>query len=120
MIKNSPNPPITDSTSPYDSFEPNKLHEAAERALDFHLPPSSDIKPKPNPPSPHIFTIIDGIDTERLLVNLSETLASANAMVSDLAFGLEGSRRHFALGIQQMIELGELLANRALDNVDPR
>ena len=100
MIKDSPNPPGIESTSPYDSFEPNK--------------------PKLNPPSPHIFTIIDGIDTERLLVNLSETLASANAMVSDLAFGLEGSRRHIALGIQQMIELGELLANRALDNVDPR
>ncbi len=55
-----------------------------------------------------------------LLANLSETLASANAMVSDLAFGLEGSRRHVALGILQLIELSVLLANRALDNVDPR
>ena len=38
----------------------------------------------------------------------------------DLTFDLEGSRRHFALGVQQMIELSELLANRALDIVDPR
>jgi hypothetical protein len=34
-----------------------------------------------------------------LLANLSENLASANAMISDLAFDLEGSRRHVALGI---------------------
>ncbi|CAN1596423.1 protein of unknown function [Pseudomonas mediterranea] len=41
-------------------------------------------------------------------------------MACDLAFDLDGSRRHVALGIQQLIELGGLLANRALDNVDPR
>ncbi|WP_335943668.1 DUF6124 family protein [Pseudomonas sp. G166] len=58
------------------------------------------------------------IDT--LLANLSETLASANAMLNDLAFGLEGSRRHVALGVAQMIELGTLLANKALDRVELR
>ncbi len=63
---------------------------------------------------------MEGIDAESLLANLSETLASANAMASDLAFDLKGSRRHVALGLQQLIELGELLANRALDTVDPR
>ncbi|XXD82332.1 hypothetical protein J3P95_10415 [Pseudomonas sp. Z5-35] len=52
--------------------------------------------------------------------NLSETLASANAMVTDLAFDLDGSRRHIALGIQQLIELSAMLANRALDNVEAR
>jgi hypothetical protein len=41
-------------------------------------------------------------------------------MVSNLAFDPEGSRRHIALGIQQLIELSLLLANRVLDNVDPR
>jgi hypothetical protein len=41
-------------------------------------------------------------------------------MLSDLAFDLEGSRRHFALGVQQMIELSEMLANRALDIVKLR
>src|SRR3546814_13432624 len=62
-----------------------------------------------------VFTVIDTLDTECLLANRSETLASANAMVSELAFDLEGSRRHVALGVVQMIELSELLANRALD-----
>ncbi|MCI0998340.1 hypothetical protein HWD95_31045 [Pseudomonas corrugata] len=64
--------------------------------------------------------MVNGVDTECLLANLSETLSSANVMISDLAFDLDGSRRHVALGIQQLIELGGLLANRALDNVEPR
>ncbi|WP_241802602.1 DUF6124 family protein, partial [Pseudomonas corrugata] len=67
-----------------------------------------------------LFTVVNGVDTECLLANLSETLSSANVMISDLAFDLDGSRRHVALGIQQLIELGGLLANRALDNVEPR
>ncbi|WP_434624634.1 hypothetical protein J3P84_16920 [Pseudomonas sp. Z1-29] len=80
-------------------------------------------KATPNPPNTEpaqLFTVINGIDTEALLANLSETLASANAMVTDLAFDLDGSRRHIALGIQQLIELSGLLANRALDNVEAR
>ncbi len=64
------------------------------------------------------FDWADGIDTESLLVNLSENLASADAMISDLAFDLKGSRRHVALGILQLIELSGMLANRALDNVN--
>ncbi|BBP61267.1 hypothetical protein PHLH4_48570 [Pseudomonas sp. St316] len=67
-----------------------------------------------------LFTVVDNVDTESLLANLSETLASANAMLSDLAFGLDGSRRHVALGVVQMIELGALLANKALDRVELR
>ncbi|MBC3361646.1 DUF6124 family protein [Pseudomonas sp. SWRI154] len=80
-------------------------------------------KATPNPPNTEptqLFTLIDGIDTEALLANLSETLASANAMINDLAFDLDGSRRHVALGILQLIELGAMLANRALDNVEAR
>ncbi|WP_256207117.1 DUF6124 family protein [Pseudomonas sp. P97.38] len=45
---------------------------------------------------------------------------SADAMSNELAFDLEGSRRHLTLGIQQLIERGSLLANQVLDNVDPR
>ena len=63
---------------------------------------------------------MEGLDGETLLANLSETLAPANAMLNDLIFDLDGSRRRIALGVQQMIELSELLANRALDTVDPR
>ncbi|MBC3350262.1 hypothetical protein HU811_26775 [Pseudomonas sp. SWRI196] len=109
MFKPTPNPPDTDSDS-------TAFDKAAKRALDFYLNPEPDTGPPPG----QLFTVVNGIDTECLLANLSETLASADAMISDLAFELEGSRRHVALGIQQLIELGGLLANRALDNSDPR
>ncbi|WP_434658084.1 hypothetical protein J3P96_03630 [Pseudomonas sp. R3-56] len=67
-----------------------------------------------------LFTVAPDVDMECLLANLSESPASANAMINDLAFDLEGSRRHVALGILQLIELSELLANRALDVVEMR
>jgi hypothetical protein len=117
MFKVTPNPPQTAPSS--NGLGPKKVQEATDRALDFYLNPK-ETNAKTDPPPSQLFTVIDGIDTESLLANLSENLASANAMINDLAFDLEGSRRHVALGIQQVIELSELLANRALDNVDPR
>ncbi|MCQ6258486.1 DUF6124 family protein [Pseudomonas sp. Q11] len=117
MKKHHPSSP-SESTFPYNDPDPEKLQEAADRALDYHL--GTTPGPKPRTSSTRVFTVIDTLDTECLLANLSETLASANAMVSELAFDLEGSRRHVALGVVQMIELSELLANRALDIVDPR
>ncbi|MCW1248398.1 DUF6124 family protein [Pseudomonas sp. SAICEU22] len=99
-------------------FDPQKLDEAAKRAIDHYLDPKPQTKQKKN--SSQLFAVVESATTETLLANLSETLASANAMLSDLAFDLEGSRRHFALGVQQMIELSEMLANRALDIVELR
>lgn len=69
------------------------------------------IKPTPNPPI-RLFTVADGISTEDLLINLIETLASANALSCDLAFGLEGSKREELLGVARLIELAQLLADR--------
>ena len=74
------------------------------------------IKPTPNPPV-RLFAVADGINTEDLLVNLSETLASANALSCDLAFNLEGSKREELLGVAQLIELAQLLADRVRDGV---
>ncbi|MBC3365065.1 DUF6124 family protein [Pseudomonas sp. SWRI154] len=96
---------------------PNGLDEAAKRVIDSYLAPKPETKKKPAPYQ--LFTVVDGIDVECLLTNLSETLASANATISDLAFELEGFRRHVALGVQQLIELCALLANRVLDERVP-
>jgi hypothetical protein len=117
MPKNTPNPP-DDHVSRSQSANAKKLDDAATRALDYYLKPQADNETSDKLDT--LFIIAHNIDAECLLANLSETLASANAMVSDLAFDLEGSRRHIALGVQQMIELGQLLANRALDVVEPR
>ncbi|WP_053144126.1 DUF6124 family protein [Pseudomonas sp. P97.38] len=120
MAKITPNPPTADEhVSRAQSARNNKLDDAANRALDYYY-----LKPTPKDETPDkpgtIFCIAPDVDSECLLANLSENLASANAMISDLAFGLEGSRRHFALGILQVIEVSELLANRALDIVEVR
>ncbi|MGU9807372.1 DUF6124 family protein [Pseudomonas sp. PICF6] len=117
MPKNTPNPPDNHTSRP-QSANAKKLDEAATRALDYYLKPPADKETSDTLDT--LYVIAPNIDAECLLANLSETLASANAMVSDLAFDLEGSRRHIALGVQQMIELGQLLANRALDVVEPR
>ena len=37
----------------------------------------------------------------------------------DLACDLESSKRNVALSVQQLAVVGELLVNRALDNIDP-
>jgi hypothetical protein len=115
MAKVTPNPPDADEhVSRAQSARNKKIDDAA--ALDFYLKP----KPKNETPdkSNTIFRIDPDVDSECLLANLSENLASANAMISDLAFDLDGSRRHVALGILQVIEVSELLANRALDIVE--
>ncbi|WP_434579350.1 hypothetical protein J3P95_24635 [Pseudomonas sp. Z5-35] len=120
MFKITPNPPKADPNSPYlDGLNAKKLDEAAQRALDYYLAPKPE-KPEEPPQPGQLFTVVQDMDNECLLANLSETLASADAMVSTLAFDLDGAHRHFLLGIQQLIELSTLLANRALQNVDPR
>ena len=67
----------------------------------------------PNPPT-SLFTVAENIDPETLLVQASETLASLNALTTDLAFELGGSHRQKLLASQQLIALGELLVERVL------
>ncbi|EPJ96832.1 DUF6124 family protein [Pseudomonas sp. CFII68] len=119
MYKITPNPPETDQTPPHTRSKAKKQDEAAKRALDHYLLPKPAKSEDASQPG-QLFTVAKNADNESLLANLSETLAAADAMVSNLAFDLEGPRRHILLGIQQLIELSSLLANRVLDNVDPR
>ena len=74
------------------------------------------VKPTPNPP---LFTVNPTQNTETLLVNASETLSSLNALTCNLAFDLDASQRAIMLGIQQMAEFGQLLVERALEQVSP-
>ena len=74
----------------------------------------------PHPPtSSSIFTVNPHQNTETLLVNASETLASLNALTCALAFELNGAQRGVLLAIQQMTELGQLLVERALEQISP-
>ncbi|MGX1172188.1 DUF6124 family protein [Pseudomonas sp. R151218B TE3479] len=119
MFKITPNPPETDQAPPHIKSKAKKHDEATKRVLDHYLLPKPEKSEDASQPG-QLFTVAKNADNESLLANLSETLAAADAMVSNLAFDLEGPRRHILLGIQQLIELSSLLANRVLDNVDPR
>ena len=99
MFKATPNPPESDNVSPCDRLNPKRL--------------------PPHKPST-IYLIAPGVDTETLLVNACESLASASVIASDFAGLMEGPHRNTMLGIQQNIMLAELAVNRALDIVDPQ
>ena len=66
-----------------------------------------------------MFLVNPDSDTESLLANASESLGSASVMLGDFATLLQGTHRKTILGIAQIVMLGELAVNRALDNVEP-
>ncbi|WP_131671713.1 DUF6124 family protein [Pseudomonas parakoreensis] len=118
MFKVTPNPPETETVSPYESPDSRKLSEAAERALDHYLNPASPIMATPYTPNT-LFLVNPEITTEELLANASESLGSATVMLGDVAALVEGPIRKTLLGIAQVVMLGELAVNQALDNVVP-
>ena len=71
------------------------------------------------PRTPDTIIIVNPeLDTETLLAHACESLASANVMTMDLADHMEGPRRNSLLGIAQVIMLGELAVNQALDRLE--
>lgn len=116
MIKPTPNPPEQEATSPYESFDSKKLHEAAERALDHHLGTAPDKQSKRR--NGALFIVAPDLHTETLLANASEDLLSISAIAADLADGVEGSRRSVALALSRMADGVHLLVERALDHID--
>jgi len=119
MIQSTPHPPVTDPASPYDSLDPKKLNEAAERALDHYLCPGARIMATANEPD-RMYFANPAYSTESLLVNASETLGCASEMLNNFVAILPASHRKTALGIAQVVMLGELAVNQALDNVEPK
>ena len=115
MFKVTPNPPDTDPASPYENLDSKKLHQAAERALDHHFPPSEHKPPRRNG---QLFSVCPDINTEALLANASEDLLSISAIAADLADDVDGSRRSVALALSRMADGVHLLVERALDHLD--
>lgn len=70
-------------------------------------------------PTGNLFSVSPSIDTETLLANAAENLASANQMAATLAFDLDDPHRAILLGIQQLIDLSALLVDRAQEQVAP-
>lgn len=116
MYKVTPNPPHA-STPSVDA----KLQAAAQRAIHHYLRPSDDedAAEPVAPPNTNLFSVNPNTDTETLLANAAENLASANQMAATLAFDLDDSQRAIVLGIQQLIDLSALLVDRAQEQVAP-
>ena len=123
MFKPTPNPPGSEIESiPSDASidSPKKTHDATDSDLEDYLKFSA-FKNGTTPRKPStMFMIVPDVDTETLLAHACESLASANVMACDLAGFLEGPHRNTLLAIAQIIMLGELAVNRALDNIDPQ
>ncbi len=78
------------------------------------------IKDSPNPPSDsqptdQIFTILTNLNSETLLANASQDLASVQALAGQLAFDVDGSLRDAVLGIHRMVEGIQLMVDRVRD-----
>ncbi|WP_239065521.1 DUF6124 family protein [Pseudomonas fluorescens] len=95
------------------------LNEAAERALDHYLTPQQRIMGSHTQHDPMYFAN-PAYDTESLLANASESLGSASEMLNNFAATLEPAHRKTAIGIAQLVMLGSLAVNQALDNVEPK
>ncbi|QVW26818.1 hypothetical protein KJF94_07365 [Pseudomonas hormoni] len=80
-------------------------------------PSAAEIRATPRAPST-MYTLDPLINTEDLLGHACESLASAHVMTMDLADRTHGPCRNTLLGIAQVIMLGELNVNRALDQLD--
>ncbi|MCL6703866.1 DUF6124 family protein [Pseudomonas sp. T1.Ur] len=120
MDKSVPDPPFnrTNPLAEFDAIEDLlKDRAAADRALDHYLNPKPP-KPSTDPRIDSLFSVTAKADTDTLLTSTSETLASIKTMAEDLAFEVEGTRRSVALGIHQLVELCQLLVDKALDQLE--
>ncbi|GLH39734.1 MULTISPECIES: DUF6124 family protein [Pseudomonas] len=119
MFKVTPNPPTTDPASPYESPDSKKFHEAADRALDHYLGPSSaEFMAPPYKPNT-LYMANPDADNESLLADACETLGSATVMLNDQAGLVNGAQRKTLQGIAQIVMVAEMAVNRVLDRLVP-
>jgi len=117
MFKPTPNPPETNpaDTSPYESPDSRKLHEAAERALDHYLKPEAPSRNSVDR-GMQMFRVAPDINPEAIAIQTYETFSSVSILLLDLADSLEDKPRHLAMAIYQLSEMGLLLAEKTLDS----
>ncbi|AMT91419.1 hypothetical protein AYO71_17110 [Pseudomonas koreensis] len=106
----------TAATSPYESLDSKKLHQAADRALDHYLCPPGSTPPPFSPRA--MYAVTADTKNEDLLANACETLASAKTIAQEFAGLVKPSQRRTLMGIAHLIMLGELAVNRVLDNLE--
>lgn len=113
MCKITPNPPELSER------QSTSLNDAARRAIAHYLKSSGNEPPVTGKTNSSLFSVVADVATESLLANAYESLKSANALAIDLSNNLESRDRNLALAMQQLLELGLLLADKALDREYP-
>lgn len=98
-------------------FKPTPNPPESDPATSVRIPSAADINATPRTLDT-TFIVNPDLDTQTLLAHACESLASANVMTLDLADRTEGTSRNTLLGIAQVITLGELAVNRALDRIE--
>ena len=78
------------------------------------------IKDSPNPPSnsqptDQLFTVRPSLNSETLLANAAQDIASVQALMCHLAFEVDGVQRDIALAVHRMLEGIQLMVDRVLD-----
>jgi len=78
------------------------------------------IKDSPNPPASYqttdqLFSVRLSLDSETLLANAAQDIASVQALTGHLAFEVDGAHRDIALAVHRMLEGIQLMVDRVLD-----
>ncbi|MHC8396521.1 DUF6124 family protein [Pseudomonas sp. LB3P93] len=107
--------------SPYATFDPKKLHAAAQKALSHYLTQKNTKSCFANERtteerSMKMFTVVHDANPEALTIETYETFSTVSTLLLDLADSLEDKPRHLAMAIYRMSELGLMLVERSLDN----
>jgi len=74
--------------------------------------------PSDSQPTDQVFTVLPNLNSETLLANASQDLASVQALAGNLAFDIDGPQRDAVLGIHRMLEGIQLMVDRVLDLVE--
>ncbi|NWA67393.1 DUF6124 family protein [Pseudomonas reactans] len=114
MHNKTSNPYVDHNAAPTDA----NPHATGQREIHPYLPLTDNDAPAKQS-SNDLFLVSPNIDTETLLANAAENLASANQMAATLAFDLDDPHRAIVLGIQQLIDLSALLVDRVQEQVAP-
>ena len=116
MFKPTPNPPETDPQPPTNPSTPKKSTKPpSARSITTSFPPTASCLAST---SPSACTSQTPNTTRHPCWPMPVKLSSASEMLNNFAAALDPSHRKTALGIAQLVMLGELAVNQALDNVE--
>jgi len=90
----------------------------SDNLLSSSISPQTGSRQAGDSPADQIFIVLPNLNSETLLANASQDLASVQALAGHLAFDVDGPQRDVVLGIHRMVEGIQLMVDRVLDLVE--